>query len=300
LSVLVVGAGYLGQRVALRLIAGGRRVFGTARSPERARELSALGIEPVLADVCDERSLEALTVADLELVVFCVGSDRRAGLPMRAIHVDGLTCVIDRLAGRARRILYTSSSGVYGAHRGAWVDEATLPEPGSDSGRVILEAEERLFKRAGAAGLEAVVVRLAGLYGPGRVVRRALVERGAPIPGDPEHILNLIHIEDATTAVLAALERGASGQVYLAADDRPVTRREYYGLLAELLGVGPPRFELPAAGSADALRDEGQKRICNRRMKAELGVVLRYPDITTGLPTALAGVSTLQTREARL
>jgi nucleoside-diphosphate-sugar epimerase len=219
---------------------------------------------------------------------------------MRAVHVDGLTNVIDRLAGRARRLLYTSSSGVYGVHGGAWVDERTPPEPRSDSGRVILEAEERLFARPREGGLEAVVVRLAGLYGPGRVVRRALVERGEPIPGDPEHILNLIHIDDAATAVIAALEWGASGQVYLAADDRPVTRREYYGLLAELLGAAPPVFEPPAPGSADALRDEGQKRICNHRMKAELGVVLRYPDITTGLPTALAGTSVLQTREARI
>jgi nucleoside-diphosphate-sugar epimerase len=115
------------------------------------------------------------------------------------------------------------------------------------------------------------------------------VARGETITGDPDKYLNLIHIDDAAMAVLAAFDRGEPGQVYLVADDRPVTRREYYTRVAESLGVGAPRFEPASPGSAEADRDATNKQVTNRRMRTELGVTLAYPDITTGLPQALAG-----------
>ena len=87
-----------------------------------------------------------------------------------------------------------------------------------------------------------VVLRFAGLYGPGRVVRRKLVELGDPIPGDPDKLLNLIHIDDAASAAVAALSIPAPDPIYLVSDDRPVTRREYYSLIAKLLDAPPPRF----------------------------------------------------------
>jgi nucleoside-diphosphate-sugar epimerase len=274
------------MRVGRLLANGGLQVFGTTRSEAREDELRSLGIEPVLANVLEPESLERLPAADW--VVYCVGSDRRSAVPMRAVHVDGLRLALERLAGRVKRLVYSSSTGVYGPQPEGWVTEQTPAEPNLESGRVVYEAERLLFELAPRQGLEAVVVRLAGLYGPGRIVRRVLVERGEPIPGSGDHLLNLVQIDDAAVAVVAALERGRSGEVYLAADDRPVTRREYYGLLAELLGVAAPRFMPPEPGSPEALRDAAQKRVSNRKMKAELGVILSYPDITTGMPAALA------------
>ena len=127
----------------------------------------------------------------------------------------------------------------------------------------------------------------AGLYGPGRVVRRAMLERGEPIPGDPDKFLNLVHIDDAARAAAAALEAEAPAPVYLVADDRPVTRREYYSVAARVIGAPEPRFAPPRPGSPESARDATNKRIANRRMKSDLGNVLRHPDITTGLADAL-------------
>ena len=92
----------------------------------------------------------------------------------------------------------------------------------------------------------AIILRFAGLYGPGRAVRRSLLERGEPIPGEPEKFLNLIHIDDAARAALAALESRHAEAVYVVSDDRPVTRLEYYARMAELLGSPPPKFRPPA------------------------------------------------------
>ena len=133
----------------------------------------------------------------------------------------------------------------------------------------------------------AVVLRFAGLYGPGRVVRRALVEQGEPIPGDPDKLLNLIHIDDAADAVVRPRSLDPLDSLYLVSDDRPVTRREYYSLARIAPGAPAPRLVPAAAGSLDAGRDATSKRVVNHRMKAGLGVELIYPDITTGLPAAL-------------
>ncbi len=129
-----------------------------------------------------------------------------------------------------------------------------------------------------------MILRLSGLYGPGRIIRREALERGEPIAADPEAYLNMIHVDDAAAAAVAALDRGESGRVYLASDDRPVTRREFYGLAAEALGAPAPRFDPPAAGAG---REGSHKRVANRRLRAELGVALAYPDVTTGLPAAI-------------
>src|SRR5262249_8342169 len=110
---------------------------------------------------------------------------------------------------------------------------------------------------------------------------------GEPIPGDPEKILNLIHIDDAAQTVVAALRAVAPDDVYLVSDDRPVTRREYYSLAANLLGSPAPRFAPSEGTGANEARDATSKRVANHRMKARLGVELIYPDITTGLPAAL-------------
>ncbi|HMB04041.1 MAG TPA: SDR family oxidoreductase [Isosphaeraceae bacterium] len=285
MTTLIVGCGYLGRRVGARLARRGERLLGTTRSAERAPTLANLGIEPVIADVLDPGSLAGWPEADR--VLYCVGFDRSAGVAMRTAYVEGLRHALDRLAGRAGRLVYVGSTGVYGQTGGEWVDEASPTEPTHEAGRVALDAE-RLARRVGdRRGLPVVVVRYSGLYGPGRIVRRASLERGEPIAGDPARSLNLIHIDDAAEAAIAALDRGAPGEVYLASDDRPVARREYYTLAARLVHAPAPRFEIPAPGTSEARRDASNKRVSNRRMREALRVSLRFPDITTGLPAAI-------------
>jgi nucleoside-diphosphate-sugar epimerase len=287
-TTLIIGCGYLGQRVGSLLRGRGEQVFGTVRSEARATQIASLGIQPVIADVLSLHSLRVLPAA--ERIFYCVGFDRAAGASMRAVYVDGLMNVLDQLTRGVSRFVYASSTGVYGQSEGEWVDEETSPAPRNESGRICLEAEERLAdwsKRLQSQGA-GVRLRFAGLYGPARVVRRALIEQGEPIPGDPDKKLNLIHIDDAAQAVVAALEVGAPDDVYLVSDDRPVTRREYYSLAAQLLGSPAPRFAPPEAGSSNEARDATSKRVANQRMKARLGLKLIYPDIATGLPAALS------------
>ncbi len=287
MTTLIIGCGYLGERLGIRLVQDGGRVFGTVRSPGRAEAIARSGIVPVIADVLRPETLASLPAADR--VFYAVGFDRSAGAAMREVYVDGLQSVLDRLPHSVDRFVYAGSTGVYGQSGGEWVDEDSPTSPEHESGRVVLGAEGRI--RAWAAtregGVSAVILRFAGLYGPGRIVRRALLERGEPIPGEPDKFLNLVHIDDAAAASAAALNREKPAPVYLVADDRPVSRREYYATAARVIGAPEPRFEPPRPGSVEATRDATNKSVDNRRMKADLGVVLRYPDITTGLVAAL-------------
>ncbi len=292
MSTLLIGCGYLGERAAALLGRAGERVLGTVRSDTRAAEIAARGIEPVIADVLDRDSLRSLPAATR--VFYSVGFDRSAGASMRSVYVDGLLNVLEELPSTVSRFVYASSTGVYGQTEGEWVDPETRPDPRTESGKICLEAEERLSewdrKRDGSTSV--VVLRFAGLYGPGRVVRSSLIARGDPIKGDPSKLLNLIHIDDAARASVAALAIPNPDPIYLVSDDRPVTRLEYYLMVASLLGAPKPRFVTPEAGSLEMGRDATSKRVANHRTKTGLGLELAYPDISTGLPAALAAQST--------
>jgi nucleoside-diphosphate-sugar epimerase len=282
-STLIVGCGYLGQRVGRRLAQRGEIVYGTTRTLGRFDELQGLGIRPILADVQQELTLKQLP--DVDRVLHCVGFDRTSGAAISDVYVVGLARVLDHLPDSVQAVVYASSTGVYGRDDGGWVDEDFPPDPRNDSGRACLAAEGLV---RGKSGVTSVVIRYSGLYGPGRVVRRASIEKGETIPGDPEKWLNLIHIDDAATAAIAALDRPEAGDLYVATDDRPVPRREYYALVARTLGLEPPPFAPPKPGSSAAGRDDSNKRASCRKIKAALGLSWTYPDILTGVPAALA------------
>jgi nucleoside-diphosphate-sugar epimerase len=267
---LIVGCGYLGRVVARLWVAQGRPVSGLTRS--RTDELRALGIEPIAGDVTDPASLH-LTPA--ETVLYAVGLDRSAGKSMREVYVGGLANVLDAVP-TPRRLVYVSSTSVYGQAAGEWVDEDSPTEPVEENGRIVLECETLLRRRLP----EAIILRFAGIYGPGRLVKRSAVEKGEPLATDPNKVINLIHVEDGASAVVAAAERARAGATYNVADGRPVTRREFYTVMAGLLGAPPPRFE-PSA------REATNRRISNRRLKEELGIELAYPDFEAGLRQAL-------------
>ena len=280
-KTLIIGTGYLGERVARLLVARGDRVYGTTRSLGRAIELSRLGIEAVVADVMVPDSLSRLP--EVDRVLYCVGYDRSKGVPIREVYVEGLRHALGHLVDRAGRVVYAGSTGVYGQNDGEWVDEDSPAEPRSESGKACLEAEETLRSSA----LPSTILRYSGLYGPGRIMRREGLLKAEPIVGDPDKFLNLIHIDDAARAAIAALDPPEPGVLYLATDNRPAPRREFYTLAAEALEAPAPRFEVPEPGSAKAGRDESNKRASNAKIRAELGFEPLYPDVTTGVPAAI-------------
>jgi nucleoside-diphosphate-sugar epimerase len=277
---LIVGCGYLGRRVAARWREQGARVFATTRSPQKAEELARLGLEPIVCDVLDRESLHGLPQADV--VLYCIGHDRSSGRPMRETYVQGLENVLG-VQPPAGRLIYVSSTSVYGQCQGEEVDETARTEPMDESGRVVLDAEQVLRRMNPAA----IILRFAGIYGPGRLLRRQTIERGEPILGDPDRWLNLIHVEDGVAAVLAAQERGRLGATYNVADDRPVRRREFYTALARLIGAPTPRFVAP--GSPLANHERSNRRIVNRRLREVLRVQLTFPTYETGLVESMRG-----------
>ncbi len=287
---LIVGCGYLGRRVAAAWRKGGHDVTALTRSAAHAEELSRLGIRPVIGDVCDSATLATLPAVDTAL--FAVGFDRASGRSQHEVYVDGLRNVLHQVAGRCERFIYISSSSVYGQSAGEWVDETSPCEPVQPGGQCCLAAEDlvREFfpssKQTAAKKPFANVLRLSGIYGPGRLL--ASIERlrvGESLPGHGEAWLNLIHVDDAVTAVLACEQRGQPGEVYLISGDYPIQRGEYYSQLARLVAAPPPVF----ADDQPAKRGSGglNKRCETRKARAELGLALTYPTINAGLPHAL-------------
>ncbi len=283
MKTLIIGYGYLGSRVAGLLREQGDTVFGTTRSLERARSLEGKGIVPVLADVLQPETLTAFPQVDRML--YAVGFDRSSGRTMREVYVEGLRNVLDHHERWSGRWVYASSTGVYGQSQGEWVDEDSPTEPSSVSGQVCLDAEQLALSTQGSA---ATILRFSGLYGPGRLLRKGSLLGGEPIVGNPNAYLNLIHVDDAALASIRALDHGKPGRLYLVSDDRPVPRREFYELLAHELGAPRPRFVPLSPESHGTGRDTSNRRVCNQRIKSELGVFPRFPDITTGVPSAVA------------
>jgi nucleoside-diphosphate-sugar epimerase len=284
---LIFGCGYLGLRVARRLRERGETIYAVTRSNERAAELAAEGLRPLVADVTRPKTLANLPAA--QTVLYSVGFDRAAGNAMREVYVDGLRAVLDRLQEglmpEGQKLIYIGSTGVYGQSHGEWVDEQSACEPTREGGRVCLDAEQALM--AYPLGRRAIILRLAGIYGPERIPQRSALDSGGPIAAPAEGYLNLIHVDDAVSAVLAAEARGKPPALYVLSDGHPVARREFYAELARLAGASAPRFELPAAGSPKAQRAESSKRVNNARIVRELGLRLEYPSYREGLAAIL-------------
>lgn len=276
-SVLIVGCGYLGRRVAQRLVAAGESVWGTTRSADKARELELLGVRPIVVDLLKAESLEQLPPSTH--LLFLASHTRGSDVPPSAIHVEGLRSVLSALEGSLRYVVYAGTVGVYGDARGESVDETTTPAPRTESAAASLSGEALA---TGWPGVRGIVLRFAGFYGPGRIPGGPSLSRGDPIPGDPAAWLNLIHIDDAAEATVAVLSLDAGLGVLNVVDERPTTRAEYYATAARLLNAPPPRF----GGSRDGRKD-ADRRVDGRRLRERTGLALRYPDITVGLPASL-------------
>lgn len=275
---LIVGCGYLGLRVARAWVAKGRRVAALTRG-SRQQEFASLGIVPVIGDVLDPASLTSLPPS--RTLLYAVGYDRSVkGPTMRDVYVRGLAHVLTALPA-VERIIYISSTSVYGQTDGSIVDESSLTEPIEESGRIVLEAEETLR----AARPDAIILRFSGIYGPNRLLREQAIRAGMPLAGDAEKWLNLIHVSDGVRAVLAAEAHAAPGTTYNIADDTPMTRRQYYTKLAELLGAPTALFE-PAPHGSKPARDT-HRRISNQRARIELGFEPEYPSSFLGLAASV-------------
>lgn len=283
-SAFIFGCGYLGLRVARRLVGDGWQVSALTRHPERAAALCREGIRGCVGDWSSFRTLRELPPAAHVLVA--VGYDPRSGRSRHEVYVEGLRNAL-RVIPSTSRVCYVSSTGVFHQSDGGWVDETSPCHPESEGGRGHLRAENLLRRsRVGHLAGSTVVLRMAGLYGPGRVPRAESIRRGEPVAASPDGFLNLIHVDDAAACVVAAWSMPHPASMYLIADGHPVVRREYYEEIARLTGSPPPTFVNPPAGHGPT-RSDSNKRIWNARMRRDLLPRPQYPSYREGLRAIL-------------
>jgi nucleoside-diphosphate-sugar epimerase len=277
--LLIVGCGDVALRLA-PLLRGRYRVFALTHSQARYALLRTHGITPLSGDLDDADSLARLAGLPHDVLHFApppnAGShDPRTGNLIRALR---------RARSIPQRLVYISTSGVYGDCRGALVEEHRRLNPESDRARRRVDAERRLRAWGRESEVQVVILRVPGIYASDRLpVER--IRRGTPVLSEQDDpYTNHIHAEDLARIVLAALARGRSQRAYNAADGCWMKMGQYFDLVAESFGLPrPPRVALPEAGGRipEALMSfmRESRRLGNRRLREELRYRLRYPSV---------------------
>ena len=285
MTKLIVGCGYLGKRVARAWRGEGDHVVAMTRSHARAALLASEGLRPLVADLLQPETLVDLPKA--ATILFAVARDPDSTIPAHSLYVDGLQNLIGALPSPPDRFIMISTTGVYGDVAGVKVDETTVCQPRREGGIACLAAEEAL--RDGPLGARSIILRLGGIYGPGRIPRLAEIRGGHPIAAPRNGRLNLIHVDDAVRVVQAA-EQVPPPRLYVVTDNQPPTRGDYLAEIARLLGAPPPSYA-PVANSPATQRAGSDKHAASDKLFAELNVSLAYPSYREGLAAILSGAA---------
>ena len=279
-SVLIAGCGDVGSRLATQLLNSGWEVHGLRRDVSRLPQ----GVIGVAGDLFNKDCPATWPIGAVDYLVYCAAATDHDEAGYRAAYVQGLQHVLEWLGDYGQvpnRLLFVSSSSVYGQQEGEWVDENSPTVAAGYSGRVMLEAEQV----ARDSGIPASIVRLTGIYGPGRELLLTQVRRGYRVAIDPPLYANRIHVDDAAGLLAFLLEADRRGATldddYIGVDDAPASLAEVVGWLREYLGV--------TEWAEDAsVRRAGSKRCSNARAKA-LGWEPKYPSFREGYAAILEG-----------
>lgn len=283
--LVIFGCGYIGGEVARQAVAAGMRVTALTRNQAKAAELSQLGVGTVVGDLAE--SGWHAQVGAAELALNCVSSGGGGVDAYRRSYSEGMKSVLDWASGvgSLETLVYTSSTSVYPADGGVRIDEAALAQ-GRDERSEILVQTEALLRAATSTARRRLVLRLAGIYGPGRTHLVGQVRAGE-ISGKPEQHLNLIHRDDVCGAIWAAFGAPAdvAVDVFNVVDDGAATRGEVVTWLAGQLGRPVPRFTGVPAGRRAPTPD---RIIANARLKSVLGWRPRWPTFRQGYANLLS------------
>jgi nucleoside-diphosphate-sugar epimerase len=282
MRVLIIGCGYVGLPLGTELVRLGHEVFGVRRTASADAELAAAGIKPLAADITQPADLAQLP-GPFDWVVNCVSSGKGSVDQYREVYLQGTRNLVEWLsAAPPKKFVYTSSTSVYGQNDGSPVKETSPVEPASDTGRVLLETEKTLLDAVQQKKFPAVILRVAGIYGPERGhLFLQYLKNEARIPGQGARFINMIHRDDLVGVIIAALKSGRPGEIYNAVDDEPVAQIHFFRWLSETLGKWMPPFadeaEIPGRK-----RGFTHKRVQNRKLKMELGHQFKYPNFRKG------------------
>ena len=306
MSRLLFGCGYLGERVALKWRDSGHHVTIVTRSTAKSERLRTQGFQTLVADITQLETLGELPKA--EIILFSVGFDRSTQQTIQQVYTDGLHHVLSRLSVHGEdRLIYISTTGVYAptaesTAQETWVDEHWPTHPLRAGAQASLAAEQLLADHPSRK--RAVILRMAGIYGPGRIPYQENLRAGLPLAVPQEGWLNLIHVDDGVAAVLAAeawtaKDTSHGPELFNVADGQPVVRGDYYREVARLIGASPPRFTEPVISLPATARAATSKQICNRKLIKTLGVKLAYPSYREGLVDSLGYTYKAESRKRK-
>ncbi len=285
--ILIIGPGDVAMRLVPQLTTK-FRVFALVRNRERAELLREANVIPIIGDLDDLRSLKKIGgVADMAL--------HFAPPPLSGAidsRTKNLIAALSAGGGVPRRLVYISTSGVYGDCGGAWIDETRPVRPATTRGVRRVDAEQRLRDWASHNGVRLSILRAPGIYGDGRLPTKRLIAGTPVLAADDDVYTNHIHADDLANITLAALFRAKSNRVYHASDDSELKMADYFDLVADLANLPrPPRVSRVDAASRlskELLSFMGEsRRLRNSRLKTEFGVRLAYPTVREGVVASL-------------
>lgn len=289
MRVLIIGTGYVGLPLGAELVRRGHDVSGLRRDKSAAAALQAAGIKPLFADITQPAELAALP-CEFDWIVNCVASGGGGEDAYRQIYLEGMRNVIEWLMpatessrrDAAPRFVYTSSTSVYGQNDGSLVDEKSATEPDAETARVLLQAEKELVMAGQQKKFPAMILRVAGIYGPNRGYWfNQFLNGEARLEDNGARILNMIHRDDVIDCIIAALEHGRAGEIYNAVDNEPVSQFDFFSWLAAALRKPMPGS---VAENIHTTRKRGitNKKISNQKLKMELGYRFKYSTFREG------------------
>jgi nucleoside-diphosphate-sugar epimerase len=282
------GLGYSAQALARDLWAEGWRIAGTCRESDKAAALRREGIAVHVFDGTAPLPEIATALADTTHLLLSVPPDEAGDAVLRwhGADIAALTKATPRLAW----VGYLSTTGVYGDRVGDWVDETSARRPSGERGRRRVAAEDGWLALWREYGVPVHLFRLAGIYGPGRSALDTVRAGKAQRIDKPGQVFSRIHVDDIAAVLRASIAKPAPGTAYNVCDDNPAPPEEVIHYACELLGVRPPPLVPFDSADLSAIARsfyDDNKRVRNERIKADLGVTLRYPDYRAGLSALL-------------
>ncbi len=282
MRVLIIGCGYVGLPLGVQLLRLGHAVSGLRRSAAGAASLQSAGLQPITADITRPGDLARVPLP-YDWIVNTISSARGGAEEYQEVYFEGTRNLLRWLApAPPQKFIHTGSTSVYGQSDASQVKETSPAQPATPTGRILLAAEKLLLDSVREIQFPAVLLRVAGIYGPGRGHHfLRYLKNEATIPGRGERCLNMIHRDDVMGAILTALQSGRPGEIYNLVDDEPVPQIHFFRWLSETLGRNMPPF-VPESAASAAKRGVTNKKVLNRKLKMELGYSFRYPTFRQG------------------
>lgn len=272
MRLFILGLGYSARHFVRRFGGSFSHVAGTVRDPAKRDDLAGIELHAFSGSRPADATVERISDADVLLI----------SIPPGSTEDPALAAVGDVIAAGRRKVVYLSTIGVYGDHAGRWVDESTPPQSGLDRARMRIAAERAWTDTVQG---DVAILRLAGIYGPGRNALVTLRSGTARRIIKPGQVFNRIHVDDIASAIMAAINHNSSG-TWNVCDDEPAPPQDVIAYAAQLMDIAPPAEEAFATAEMSAMARSfyaSSARVSNAKLKHELGVTLTYPTYRHGL-----------------